>query len=111
MSDDNFFNKSINEESATGFAASLTESGEVPTGTTFIDTTDNAVAATFPPASVGPGVSVTLVVSNLTNATTAVAAASPGTDTFNTAASPAALAAIGVYTFVSDGIGNWTYTA
>lgn len=108
MSDDNFFNKSINEAAGTGFAATLVANGEVPVGTSLIDTTNGDVAATLPPATVGAGASVTIVVSNLTNDTT-VAVVAPSK--INGAAGPVALAALGLYTFVSDGVSNWLYTA
>jgi len=114
MSDDNFFNKSINEAAGSGFAGSFDTTGvlnpiapALSAGTSYINASSAPVSAVLPPASVGAGVAVTLAVADVTSA---VSVAPDGTDTINGVAGLIPLAAIGVYTFVSDGDANWIHT-
>jgi len=108
MSDDNFFNSSIN--GANGFASSLIDtSGVLPAGTSLGSAPTVAVVATLPPATIGAGVVVNLVVDDITAGLTVVVDATVP-DTVNGGAGPV-LGAVRLYTFVSDGVSNWVYTA
>lgn len=107
MSDDNFFNKSINEQPATGFATELVASGALATGMNYI-AGDVALTATLPLATVGAGVSVTVVVASIA-AAVSISPELTLPDTIN--AGGAVVAAVRTYTFISDGVSNWVYTA
>ncbi len=110
MSDDNFFNKSINDESDTGFITSLVAAGDLSPGPNYIAGTGVAnFIAKLPPATVGAGTKVAVTVASTTKTVTLTPA---GTDQINSGgAGVGVVAAIRNYTFVSDGVANWIYTA
>ena len=112
MSDDNFFNKSINDQAATGFATSYVDvSGTAVVGTNYVAGATAILTVTLPPASIGEGAIVTIVNGDASFAVSVGVDAAVPLNTINNLVAPLAVLPIGVHAFVSDGVGNWTYTA
>ncbi len=111
MSDDNFFNQSINDLPETGFATSYVDvSGVAAVGNNYAAAPGgDQITITLPPASVGEGAVVVIAVAD-DNSDVNIAPDSTVPDTANNNAG-SFNASVQVYTFISDGVKNWTYTS
>lgn len=109
MSDERFFQRGINDGTASGVRSTLTEDGVVTgAGVTSVDSTGGAFTATLPPATIGAGVMVTLFGTDAALAGGVVTVAPDGTvpDTINGIATMTT-AVNSSQSYISDGVSVW----